>query len=314
LLARAFEDNATAAAITDPRGVIEYVNPRFLELTGYTADELVGMPARNLRATNPDPPRPDWDNLAGHSWRYDFHGRRKDGEEFWFSAAVSPLRDSEGTIVHLLSIAHDITQWRNYGAPSVLMRSTPDMVLVANLEGTIMFVDRTVPGITREDAIGAAVFDFASPEHCDRLRAYMREATETRASLTYEISSAGPRGTTAQYVVQVGPIEVDGRVVALSFITWAVREDVAEQFAVRSGNGAAGELAVPELTARELEVLQSLARGFTNREVAESLKLSRRTVEHHVGQILNKLAVSNRTAAVIAAEKGGLLPLEGARR
>jgi PAS domain S-box-containing protein len=314
LLTRAFDDSGAAIAITDPRGVIEYANASFLALTGYSADELVGLPARDLRAGDPMPPRPDWEALTGHSWRYIFHGRRKDGSEFWFSTAVSPLRDANRAITHLLGIAHDITQFRGGASTDMApSRAAPDMVLVADLEGTVLFVDRTVSGVVREDVIGAEVFDFSPPEHSDRLRAYMREVAETRTSLTYEIPAVGPEGSTAQYVVRVGPIEVDGRVVALSFLTWAVHDHVSRQFAVHSANGTEPASPLPELTGREFEVLALLARGLTNKQVAERLELSRRTVDHHVGHILNKLGVSNRTAAVIEAEKSGLL-LAGARR
>ncbi|MDN5749723.1 MAG: response regulator transcription factor [Pseudonocardia sp.] len=59
------------------------------------------------------------------------------------------------------------------------------------------------------------------------------------------------------------------------------------------------------LTAREREVLDHLARGRTNRQIAAELVLSERTVETHVGHVLGKLGVANRTeAAAWAARRG----------
>jgi PAS domain S-box-containing protein len=305
LLTRALEDSSAAIGITDARGVVEYVNPRLAEFTGYDRAELVGMHARQLRASAPTPPRPDWDALMGHSWRYIFHGRHKDGGEFLLSIAASPLRDPQGNVIYILSIATDLIHYGSSSSDAQAERPAPDMVLVASLDGTILFVDRTVPGVTREAAVGAKVFDFVPPSEGERLRRHMCEAVETRTGITYEIPSVGLHGMTAQYVVRVGPVEIDGRVVALSFISWAVQKDVSEQFAVHSESGP--RAGAPLLTARELQVLALLARGLTNREAAERLQVSDRTIGHHVGHILGKLAVPNRTAAVVAAEKSGLV-------
>jgi len=61
------------------------------------------------------------------------------------------------------------------------------------------------------------------------------------------------------------------------------------------------------LSHREHEVLELLANGLTNRQIAKRLAVSRRTVDHHVGHILRKLDATNRTVAVLAAERLGML-------
>lgn len=62
----------------------------------------------------------------------------------------------------------------------------------------------------------------------------------------------------------------------------------------------------PELTEREREILDSIARGDTNNEIAEQLKISLKTVRNHVSSIFNKLQVGNRTQAAIRARDAGL--------
>jgi DNA-binding NarL/FixJ family response regulator len=64
---------------------------------------------------------------------------------------------------------------------------------------------------------------------------------------------------------------------------------------------------VPPLSQREMEIVQLVAQGFTNREIAELVSLSRLTIESHVKNIYRKLAVGSRTEAVYEARARGLL-------
>jgi DNA-binding NarL/FixJ family response regulator len=72
---------------------------------------------------------------------------------------------------------------------------------------------------------------------------------------------------------------------------------------------AAGTMERPPLTAREAEVLRLLAQGMTNREIAETLVITERTVKFHVSSILDKLGAGNRTEAVTMAAQLGLVDL-----
>ena len=97
------------------------------------------------------------------------------------------------------------------------------------------------------------------------------------------------------------------RVVAAgdSLLAPAVTGRLIQEFA-RTWRPARHRPELDRLTARELEVLALLARGKTDKEIAEALFLSPRTVQHHVAGALAKLGAGNRTAAVAAAQAQGL--------
>ena len=73
-----------------------------------------------------------------------------------------------------------------------------------------------------------------------------------------------------------------------------------------SVSGSAAERAFPDLTARERDVLEVLAAGCRNHEIARRLDMSEKTVRNHVSQILTKLQVPDRTAAALKAREAGI--------
>ena len=109
---QAVEQSPVVVVITDTQGVIEYVNPRFSEVTGYSAAEAVGAHTRLLKSgqTPPEVYQELWVTLAaGGVWRGEFLNRRKDGQLFWEEASISPVRDRSGRITSYLAVKEDVT-------------------------------------------------------------------------------------------------------------------------------------------------------------------------------------------------------------
>lgn len=112
-LSQAIEQSPTIVLITDRDARIEYVNPKFTEVTGYAPDEVVGRNPRLLKSgqTSRDEYCRLWAVLSqGGEWRGEFHNRRKDGSLYWESATISALRSPAGEITHFLAVKEDISE------------------------------------------------------------------------------------------------------------------------------------------------------------------------------------------------------------
>lgn len=112
-LSQAVEQSPAIVQITDRAGHIEYVNPKFTEVTGYSFDEVRGCNPRLLKSGEMAPSEYQrmWAALAGGGeWRGEFHNRRKDGSLYWEAAVISALRDADGGITHFLAVKEDITE------------------------------------------------------------------------------------------------------------------------------------------------------------------------------------------------------------
>ena len=112
-LSRAVEQSPSMTMITDAHGTIEYINPKFTEITGYSAEELIGHTPRVLKSkiTSSDTYRDLWGTItSGQVWHGEFLNKKKNGELYWEAASISPVFNEEGKITHFVAVKEDITR------------------------------------------------------------------------------------------------------------------------------------------------------------------------------------------------------------
>jgi PAS domain S-box-containing protein len=113
LLATVVEQIVDSVIITDTDGAIEYVNPAFERISGYSKQEVLGENPRFLSSgkIKKDVYKVLWEDLSkGKVWHGVFHNLTKDGSVFEEEATITPVRDKSGAIKHYVSVKRDITR------------------------------------------------------------------------------------------------------------------------------------------------------------------------------------------------------------
>ena len=176
-LSRATESSPDSVVVTDKNGTIEYVNPTFSDVTGYSAKEAIGQNPRILKSGNhPDSFYKDlWDTiLSGKTWRGELLNRKKNAEEFWESTSISAIKNEEGEITHFVAVKQDITNRKQ--AEQVIRESQAkyrDLVENANCiifqmdtQGNITFFNRFAQeffGYSEAEILGRNVVGTIAP-------------------------------------------------------------------------------------------------------------------------------------------------------
>ncbi|KUO61059.1 hypothetical protein APF79_12965 [bacterium BRH_c32] len=112
-LSTAVEQSHVINVITDTNGVIEYVNPIFETITGYKSVEVLGGTPSLLKSGKMERTLYNdlWTTiLAGNEWKGELHNKRKNGELYWESASISPIKDETGRITNFLKVSEDINE------------------------------------------------------------------------------------------------------------------------------------------------------------------------------------------------------------
>jgi PAS domain S-box-containing protein len=179
-LSRAVEQSPASIVITDRRGRIEYVNPKFCQVTGYTAEEARGQNPRLLKSgeMTPEGYRELWETiLGGREWHGEFHNKKKDGELYREFASISPIVDDAGQITHFVAVKEDITQRKRVEAElarerdllATLLENTPDAIYFKDLQSRFVRCSHSFKNLFKvtnlSGVLGKTDFDFFTEGH-----------------------------------------------------------------------------------------------------------------------------------------------------
>jgi diguanylate cyclase (GGDEF)-like protein/PAS domain S-box-containing protein len=156
-LAMAIEQSSASVMITDTEGSIEYVNPRFTEVTGYNRTEVIGRNPRILKSGYmPDEhARGLWTTvLAGREWRGEFYNKKKNGDLYWEHASISPIRGHDGSVTHFLAVMEDMTLRKEYEERLLHQANFDDLT---DLPNRVLAADRLAQALARARRNGTTV-------------------------------------------------------------------------------------------------------------------------------------------------------------
>jgi diguanylate cyclase (GGDEF)-like protein/PAS domain S-box-containing protein len=189
---RAVEQCPVSIIITDTDARIQYANPKFTEITGYSREEILGRNPRLLKSglTSDATYRQLWASLFdGQVWTGELCNRRKNGEIFWELARILPITDSAGQVTHFLAVKEDVTERHRVEEQRRLaltvFQSSHDGILVTDAEGIILDVNRAfceLTGYSQEEAIGHSSHLLDSGHHDE---GFFRQLFETAARQEY---------------------------------------------------------------------------------------------------------------------------------
>lgn len=200
-LLMAVQQSSASIVITDIQGKIRYVNPKFEEVTGYSFEEVRNQNPNVLKSgeTSPNEYKKMWETLStGNIWKGTFHNKRKNGELFWESATISPIKDAQGIITGFLAVKDDITNDIQMQGDIIhkekkfytLWENSMDAMRLTDSKGEIIMVNEAYAklfGTPKEELTGKLFTSFLKEDkHKGALERYLEKFSTRQIPLYQE--------------------------------------------------------------------------------------------------------------------------------
>ncbi|MDJ0720491.1 MAG: transporter substrate-binding domain-containing protein [Desulfobacterales bacterium] len=227
-LSQAVEQSPISVVITDAEGRIEYVNPKFVEVTGYSMQEARGQRPRILKSD--DVSETVYAEIrrtidAGRIWSGELRNRRKSGELFWERAAIAPIFDNDGGITHFVALEEDITERKEQEERfRALLEAAPDAMVIVDRKGRIVLVNSQTEklfGYPREELLGQAIEQLVPADrragHPALRDQYLNQPIVRAIGEALDLTAQAKDGTLIPVDISLSPIETrEGTLVVAS--------------------------------------------------------------------------------------------------
>jgi PAS domain S-box-containing protein len=262
VLSEALRSAANGIAITDPDDKVEWVNPSFTALTGYSSDEIVGEKITIL--SSQEHPEEYYTEItemirAGQVWRGEMIKKTKDGRLYSEDLSITPIVDRDGEIVNYVSISQDITERKKSEAQlrslSEALRSAANGVAIIDLEDRIQWVNpafEEITGYSYNEIRGGSISILNSGQHPDDFYENIGNTIHAGGEWRGELTQKRKNGSFYIEELSITPIlDEDGKIE--SFVS--IRQDITERKELERQLKIANERMSIELNfAREIQM------------------------------------------------------------
>ena len=192
----AIEQSPSSIVITDTRARIEYVNPKFEKITGYSLDEVKGKTPKMLGAEQSFTDNKQlWQAInSGEVWRGEFHNRRKSGDYYWEYASISPIKNQQGEVINFIAINEDITAQKRASAQlktaAAVFNATQEGIMTTNAKLEITAINPAftkITGYQEHEVIGKKPSILSSGKHDKHFYEQMWATLESKGHWASEI-------------------------------------------------------------------------------------------------------------------------------
>ena len=223
-LSQAIKFSSATVVITDTEGNIEYTNPRFAQLTGYSIEDAIGKNPRILQSgkTPPEVYKELWSTIkSGNVWNGEICNKKRSGELYWETVSISPVKDDKGTITNFIAVKDDVTE-RKQAEEALIQSENRYRTIVQNAHVCIHEIDLS-GRITSMNPAGLKMVD-ASEESMVLGRPYLDAVCEKDRQRIAGLMAQALNGLVSTFEFEMamedGPIYI-----ASSFIPIANKDD-----------------------------------------------------------------------------------------